>query len=266
LKVKEPTEKNYLLRMHQVSAEKFYISDNRVITIDGKQYLLGFATDNAKPAASIGGAKDKSVFIYNLSDKTLVKNEGWSTDILKRVLGKGFLDLTIKTILIENDDIYLIGDCFKEKSTAIEGKSFEYNYDYSFGPGVVVKLNKNGDVAYQSYIKYGESYRNKEKVLGSFYPFLNNGVLQILANEKESTLKEKKIVMGHGNINAKAIVLKTFDAAGNISTQPFWNSKVGGKNDLVSFAPVKTISLNENEFYIYAMGGDRHRYGKIKIR
>ena len=259
------TMKDDNLIEQQVSSEKFYISDNRVITINNNQYLLGFATDNAKPAVSMGGAKDKSFFIYNISEKSLIKNIGWTPEILKKVLGKGFIDLKVKDILVDENDIYLIGDRFSKSSEAIEGANFKYNYTYNFGPGIVVKFNTDGEVAYQSYIKYGEEYMNKAETLGSFYPFLNNGKLQVLANEKESVLKDKKIVMGYGNINAKAIVLKEFDDSGNITTTPFWNSKVGGKNDLVSFAPRKTICLNNNSFYIYAMGGEYHRYGKMTL-
>jgi len=225
---------------------------------------LGFATDNAKPAVSMGGAKDKSFFIYNLSDKKLIKNQTWTPEILKKVLGKGFIDLKVKDVLVSGNDIYLIGDCFSEESKMIEGKNFEYNYTYNFGPGVVVKLNTNGDVAYQSYIKYGEKYNNKAEVLGSFYPYLDNGELKILANEKESILKKKAIVAGRA-VFAKAIVLKTFDASGNITVTPFWNSKTGGKNDLVYFAPASTISLNSKVFYVYSMGGEYHRFGKMTI-
>ena len=63
------TIKAETLKEQQVSADKFYISDSKVITVNGKQYLVGFATDNAKPAVSMGGAKDKSYFIYNISDQ-----------------------------------------------------------------------------------------------------------------------------------------------------------------------------------------------------
>ena len=57
--------------------------------------------------------------------------------------------------------------------------------------------------------------------LGSFYPFISNGTLHILANEKESVLKKKKIVCGYNKINAKAIVLKTFDASGEYPQYTF---------------------------------------------
>lgn len=247
----------------KVSTEGFYISDNKVVSISGKQYLLGFATDNAKPTVSMGGAKDKSFFIYNITDKKLIKNQGWSPEILKKVLGKGFIDLKIKDVLVNNSDIYLIGDRFSEDSKAIEGANFEYNYTYNFGPGVVVKLNTSGEVAYDSFIKYGEEYLNNMGRLGSFFPFLNNGELYILANEKESTLKKKKIVMGYKKINAKAIVLKKFDGNGEVVVTPFWNSKVGGEDHIIAFAPRQTIQSNNNAFYIYAYGNKYQGFGKM---
>ncbi len=260
------TLKNSGIEGQIVSGKGFYVSDNKVISLNGKQYLVGFATDNAKPTISMGGAKDKSFFIYGISEKKLIKNQNWNADIVKRILGKGFIDLKVKDVLIQDSDIYLIGDCLSRNSKAIEGANFEYNYTYDNGPGVVVKLNVEGEVAYDRLIKYGEKYLNDMQRLGSFYPFLNDGKLLILANEKESVLKDKKIVMGYDKINAKAIVLHTFDDSGEMKTIPFWNSKVGGKDDVVAFAPAKTIKLENNDFYIYAYGNKYQSFGKTTIR
>jgi len=259
------TIKGQILKEQQVSADNFYISDCKVITVNAKQYLVGFATDNAKPAVSMGGAKDKSYFIYNISENKLVKNQSWKPEILKKVLGKGFIDLKVKTILLDDNDIYIIGDRFSKKSEAIPGQNFEYNYTYNFGPGVVIKLNTEGDIAYESYIKYGEEYNNNMKRLGSFYPFISNGALHILANEKESILKKKKIVMGYNKINAKAIVLKTFNGLGEVSIVPFWNSTVGGEQSSFAFSPSQTIQLTDKVFYIYAFGGDKQAFGRMTI-
>ena len=140
----------------------------------------------------------------------MLKNQEWSKETIKRVLGKGYINLKVKDILIENENIYLIGDCYSKDSEAIEGKNFEYNYSHRFGPGIVIKLDINGNVIYDVPLNYGEDYMNRMEILGSFYPFISNGKLYILANEKESKLKNKKIVMGYDKINAKAIVLKSF--------------------------------------------------------
>ncbi|WP_152604800.1 hypothetical protein [Psychroserpens jangbogonensis] len=250
----------------QVSTEGFYISDSKVITFNDSQYLIGFATDNAKPAISMGGAKDSSFFIYNISEGKLVKNQARSKETIKRVLGKGYIDLKVKDILIDNESIYLIGDCYSKDSEAIEGKNFEYNYTHRFGPGIVIKLGINGDVTYDVPINYGEDYLNRMEVLGSFYPFLNNGELFILANEKESKLKDKKIVMGYDKINAKAIVLKSFDGEGNIKTVPFWNSKTGGAKKYTTYAPTQTLRVNDKVFYIYAIGKEMHKFGKMTLK
>ena len=61
------------IKEQQMSSEGFYISDCKVITFNDAQYVLGFATDNAKPVVSMGGAKDSSFFIYNVSEGKLVK-------------------------------------------------------------------------------------------------------------------------------------------------------------------------------------------------
>lgn len=254
------------IKEQQASAEGFYISDNKVITLNDSQYLIGFATDNAKPVVSMGGAKDNSFFIYNISESKLVKNQEWSKETIKRVLGKGYIDLKVKDILIDNETMYLIGDCYSKDSKAIEGKNFEYNYTHNFGPGIVIKLDINGNVTYDVPLNYGEDYLNRMEVLGSFYPFLSNGELFILANEKESILKDKKIVMGYDKINAKAIVLKSFDAEGNIKTTPFWNSKTGGEKMYTTYAPTQTLMLTDKVFYVYAIGKEMHKYGKMILK
>ncbi len=171
------------IKEQQVSADGFYISDSKVITFNDSQYLLGFATDNAKPAVSIGGAKDNSFFIYNITEGKLVINQEWSKETIKRVLGKGYIDLKVKDILIDNETIYLIGDCYSQDSKAIEGKDFEYNYTHRFGPGIVINLDINGNVIYDAPINYGEDYLNRMEVLGSFFPFLSNGELFIFDYE-----------------------------------------------------------------------------------
>jgi hypothetical protein len=260
------TVKEGFVNEQKVSSEGFYISDSKVITYNNVHYLFGFATDNAKPAISVGGAKDNSFFIYNISEGKLVKNQEWSKETIKRVLGKGYIDLKVKDILIDNESIFLIGDCYSVDSKPIEGKNFEYNYTHRFGPGIVVKLDIDGNVTYEIPINYGEDYLNRMDVLGSFYPFLRNGQLCLLANEKESILKDKKIVMGYDKINAKAIVLKSVDAQGTIETVPFWNSNTGGAKEYTTFAPKQTLKVSDNTFYIYAVGKEMHKFGKIILK
>lgn len=254
------------IKEKQASSEGFYISDHRVITKNESQYLIGFATDNAKPAISVGGAKDSGFFIFNISEGKLVKNHEWSKETIKRVLGKGYIDLKVKDILFDNDDIYLIGDCYSKDSEAIEGKNFEYNYTHRFGPGIVVKFNVNGNVIYDTPITYGEDYLNRMMVLGSFYPFISNRQLFILANEKESKLKNKSVVMGYDKINAKAIVLKSIDSEGNMETIPFWNSKTGGAKKYTTFTPTQTLKVSDKVFYIYAIGKEMHKFGKLTLK
>lgn len=260
------TVKDAEINAQQVSAEGFYISDSKVITFNDSKYLIGFATDNAKPVVSMGGAKDSGFFIYNISERKLVKSQEWSKETIKRVLGKGYIDLKVKDILIDNENIYLIGDCYSRDSKAIEGKNFEYNYTHRFGPGVVVKLDINGKVTYDAPINYGEDYLNRMEIIGSFYPFLSNGKLYVLGNEKESKLKDKKIVFGNDKINAKAIVLLSFDAVGNIETTPFWNSKTGGAKQYSDFAPTQTLRVSDKVFYVYALGKEMHKFGKMTLK
>lgn len=250
----------------QISSEGFYISDFRVITVSDKDYLIGFATDNAKPGISVGGAKDNSFFLYSISEREFVKKHEWSKETIKRVLGKGYIDLKVKDVLIDSAHIYLIGDCYSKDSEAIEGKNFEYNYTHRFGPGVVVKFDLDGNVVYDVPINYSEEYLNGMKVLGSFYPFLNKGKLFMLANEREYKLKNKKIVMGHNKVNAKAIVLKSFDNDGNIETIPFWNSETGGVKGYFTYAPTQTLKISEGIFYIYAIGNEMHKFGKMTLK
>ena len=254
------------LTEQQVSSDGFYISDSKVVTIGVKQYLFGFATDNAKPVISMGGAKDNSFFVYDIKNQTKIIHQEWSKETIKRVLGKGYIDLKVKDILVDNDEIYLIGDCYSKDSKAIEGKNFEYNYTHNFGPGVVIKLNIVGNVFYETPLSYGEDYLNKMETLGSFYPYLKDGKLQVLANEKESVLKDKKIVMGYDKINAKAIVLQTFDDEGQVTITPFWNSEVGGESDVTAFAPTKTLQLSDTIFYIHAIGNKYQKFGKMTLK
>jgi hypothetical protein len=79
-------------------------------------------------------------------------------------------------------------------------------------------------------------------------------------------LKDKKIVMGYDKINAKAIVLKSFDAEGNIKTTPFWNSKTGGAKEYTDYAPTQTLKLSDKIFYIYAVGKEMHKFGKLILK
>lgn len=261
------TVKGNEFKEQQASTEGFYISDCRVITFNDSQYVLGFSTDNAKPTVSVGGAKDNGFFIYNISEGKLVKNQEWSKETKKRVLGKGYLDLKLKDILIDNESIYLIGDCYSMDTEEIEGKNFEYNNTHRFGPGIVIKLDINGNVIYETPVSYGEDYLNRMQALGSFHPFISNGELFILANEKEYILKNKKIVMDYDKSNAKVIVLKSFDAEGNIKVQPFWNSKTGTvEDDYVTYAPIQTLQVSDKIFFIYALGKEMRKFGKMTLK
>jgi len=253
------------VKEQQISSEGFYISDTKIISHKGKHYMIGFATDNAKPGISVGGAKDRSFFIYNLTDNNLVKDKPWDKTTIRSVLGKGFIGLKVKDVLINNDDLYLIGDCYAKDSEPIEGKNFEYNYTHRFGPGVIVKFDINGNIKYEIPLKYGEDYLNRLETIGSFYPFIKDNKLHVFMNEKESKLKKKKIVAGYRNINAKTLVLRAIEDDGTIKEIPFWQSKTGGKNQLTTFAPTKTLKLSETEFYIYAFGRKSHKFGKMTL-
>ena len=253
------------LKVQQVSAAEFYISDSKVITADNTNYLIGFATDNVKPGISVGGKKDKSFFLYDITNEKLVSNQGWSEQILKKVLGKGFLHLEVKDVLINNKEIYLIGECYKTESELKEGASFEYNYTYNIGPGVVVKMNLNGDVLYQTYLKYSDTFKNENKRIASFFPFLKNGNLNLLTTEKEHVLKDKKIVLGNRKIEARTVVLSKIDEAGEQTIEPFWDSKVGGKDLIIDYAPTFTKQVNSNTFAIYAYGNLYLAFGLITL-
>lgn len=253
------------LKVQQVSASEFYISDSKVITIDNTNYLIGFATDNVKPGVSVGGKKDKSFFLYDITNAKLVSNHGWSDQILKKVLGKGFLHLQVKDVLIDNKEIYLIGECYKTESKLKEGASFEYDYTYNIGPGVVVKMNLDGTVMYQTYLKYSDTFKNENKRIASFFPFLKNGNLNLLTTEKEYVLKDKKIVLGNRKIEARAVVLSKIDHTGEQTIEPFWDSKVGGEDLIIDYAPNFTKQVNSNTFAIYAYGNLYHAFGLITL-
>lgn len=259
------TINNGMVIEQTVSKKDFYITDSKVISYNTINYLIGFATDNAKPAISIGGKKDKTFFIYDIENKKLIANKGWSDSILKKTLGKGFVGLKLIDVLREGDNLFLIAEAFTSQSEPKEGTNFEYNYTYNFGPGVVVKLNIQGDVAYQSLIKNSNTFKNEFKRLGSFYPYLNNGKLFLLTTEKEHVLKDKKVVFGNRKIEARAVVLNMFNDRGEISTIPFWNSKVGGEDLIIDFAPTYTKQLSNKSFYIYAYGSKYQAFGKINI-
>ena len=253
------------INTQQVSSPEFYISDSKVITVANTNYLIGFATDNVKPGISVGGKKDKSFFLYDITNGNLVINQGWSDAILKKVLGKGFLDLTVQNVLTQDNNIYLIGECFKSESALKEGASFEYDYTYNIGPGIVVKLDTAGDVKYESYLKYSDTYKNEAKRIASFYPFLDNGKLNLLTTEKEYVLKEKKIVLGSRKIEARAVVLNTIDDAGEQTIVPFWDSKVGGEDLIIDFAPTFTKQIDTTNFAIYGYGNLYHAFGKMTL-
>lgn len=119
---------------------------------------------------------------------------------------------------------------------------------------------------YDTPINYGEDPQNKMSVLGSFYPFVSHGNLVILVNEKESILKDKKIVMGYHNINAKAIVLRSFDSEGNIKTLPMWNRETGSAKDYSTFAPTQTLKITDHTYYISASGEKMHKFGKLTLK
>ncbi|MDA9339415.1 hypothetical protein N9Q68_00420 [Polaribacter sp.] len=248
-----------------ISSKGFYVSDSRVVTIKNKQYLIGFATNNWKPTISIGGRKDKSYFIYNISDRKLTINQEWSKETLKHALGKGFTGLTIKDVLMDNEKIYLIGDCKTKSSEVKSGANFEYNYTYTNGPGVIVKFDVTGKVDYDIVLKYYETYVNDKQKIASFYPYLKKGKLHVLVNEKESVIKKKKIVAGYNKINAKVITINTFDSLGERRTAPFWNSKVGGEQNIIDFAPTSTVRKNDTSFYIYAYGKKYYDFGVLSI-
>ncbi|WP_397363535.1 hypothetical protein [Olleya sp. R77988] len=259
------TIKEGQLSVQTASAEEFYISDNRVITIDAKQYLVGFATNNAKPAVSMGGAKDKSVFIYNITDQKLINNHSWDQNVTRSLVGKGFIDLKVKDLIILNNDIYLIGQCFTEVSRPIEGQSFQYNYTYTNGPGIMVRMNTKGGVGFAELLNKTEAFKNEAQRIASFKPVIMNDNLYFLGNERVSVLEEKKIVFGWKNINAKAIVSKKIHTNGTIETKAHKSGIVGGKDNVLDFAPTKTIQLDDKTFYIYAIGNKYQAFGKMTI-
>ena len=254
-----------VLLENQLSSEDFYISDIQTITVDNTHYIIGFATNNAKPVVSMGGYKDTSFFLYNITDYKLIKNYYWSKETTKTLLGKGFINLKVKDVFIIGEEIILIGDCYSRVSEAIEGKNFEYNYTHRFGSGVAIRCNIEGDVSYEIPLVYFEAYKNEMSRLGSFYPFLNDGELNFFANEKESVLKKKKLVAGYDKINAKAPVLRNIQE-NKLMTNPFWNSEVGGEDNVTYFAPSKTTRVSNSTFYIYSYGNKYQQFGKITLK
>ncbi|MGB6269538.1 MAG: hypothetical protein WBF67_11075 [Olleya sp.] len=246
-----------------IAAEEFYVSDNRIITINNKQYLIGFATNNAKPTVSMGGAKDKSVFIYNLTDQKLINNHAWNQNVTRSLVGKGFINLKVKDLILHNNDIYLIGECYTEQSKPIEGQPFQYNYTYTYGPGIMIRMNTEGGVAFADLLINTEEFKNEAQRIASFKPVVMDDSVYFLGNESVSVLEDKKIVFGWKNINAKAIVSKKIFTNGAIETKAYKSGIVAGKDNVLDFAPTKSIQLDDKTFYIYAMGNKYQAFGRM---
>ena len=77
--------------------------------------------------------------------------------------------------------------------------------------------------------------------------------------------QEKKIVFGWKNINSKAVVTKKIENDGSLIIKAFKSGIVGGKDNVLDFAPTKTIQLDNNTFYVYALGNKYQAFGKMTI-
>ncbi len=61
------------------------------------------------------------------------------------------------------------------------------------------------------------------------------------------------------------ITLNTFDVSGTRSTTPLWNSKVGGEQNIIDFAPTFTVKKNASSFHVYAYGKKYYDFGVLRI-
>lgn len=249
-----------------VSALEFYPTEYK-ITEDASHnvYLAGYYTDNWKPTISLGGRKEKGVFVFNVSNGGLLSKNMW-TERLHQDYSGNFIGLKLLDLYVNNGDFFLIGDVqnVNEEMDKTPG-SFITNYTYKTGPAVVAKVTSKGELMSAVY-KYQEAnYQNRMGKLTSFYPIKKDKKVFLIANDSEAILKGKKVVVG-GEVYWKAVTYSSFNDDGSITVNPIYDSGTGGKQGVTWLSPSTTRQADANSYYVYALGNSYHSFGKMTIK
>src|SRR5690606_10993094 len=120
-----------------VSAPEFYPTEYKVTEdVSNNIYLAGYYTDNWKPTVSMGGRKEKGVFVYSVTNGALHSKNLWTDKLRKEYMGN-FIGLKLLDLYMNNGDFFLIGDVqdVAEEMDKTPG-SFKTNYTYRTGPAV----------------------------------------------------------------------------------------------------------------------------------
>ncbi len=254
---------NQEVTANELPTDDFFVITSKIVETTKGPMLLGFATDLWKGAVANTDRKSKYAFLYDITtQKTLIKH-AWTKEVSKKFLGKGFTHLTLKNVIVDQNNIYLIGDRYKEDATAIPGKSFEYDYEYFNGPGIVVKFNVTGELLYESYFEYSQRFKNREQQIGSFYPTLIDGKLHLFSSINMTELSDKLITMDHGEYTLNHTII---DDQGNQVSTPIFDDEVGGKKSSANFCPNTLIKASNTTFYTKAIGSGNQTFGKMILK
>ncbi len=246
-----------------IPTESFYVITHKIVATTKGVFMVGFATDVWKKTVATD-IKSKMAFIYDIKNQKMLAKHAWSKEMLKNFLGKGFTNLTIKDVLLEGDNLYLVGDRYKVEETLIPGKSFEYDYKYYNGPGVVVKFDLEGNLIYESFYSYSQWFANSWQEIGSFTPVLVNDTLHIYRSIDMSTLSKKWITVGHQAYTMNQTIFT--DQEGLQNAIPIMDSKVGGKESSINFCPKTIVKASNSTFYMKAFGTGFQAFGKMTIK
>ena len=248
-----------------VSAPEFYPTEYKVTEdVSNNIYLAGYYTDNWKPTVSMGGRKEKGVFVYSVTNGALHSKNLWTDKLRKEYMGN-FIGLKLLDLYMDNGDFFLIGDVqdVAEEMDKTPG-SFKINYTYRTGPAVVAKVTSKGELLSAVY-KYEEAkYQNRMGKLTSFYPIRKDGKVFLIASDNEATLRGKKLVVG-SEVYWKAVTHTSFNDDGSITVNPIFDSGTGGKQGVTWLSPSTTRQAAGSKYYVYALGNSYHAFGTMTI-
>ncbi len=245
----------------KISELEFYPLAYKIIQDKKKEiYISGYFTDNWKPTISVGGRKAKGVFTFNISQPKLTHKSNWDEKIKNDFINLSLLDLTFI-----NNELHLIGDVNSKKEVKSTTTSFESNFIYNSGPGVISKIDSNNKLV-TSIFDYDEMiFNNRNGNVISFKPIQFKNELFLLGNDSEAILKGKKLVVGN-QIYSKTVVFNKFDSKTNIIANPLWESGVGGKQNVTILAPTYTKKINDSKYYVYSLGNEYQCFGVMNIK
>src|SRR6218665_549691 len=244
----------------------FYPSEYQIAEAEnGDIYLAGFYTDNWKPTISAGGRKEKGAFAYNTTKGSLFSKNLFTENLHKDYSGN-FIGLKILNLSVKKNQIVIETDVKSPKQEMDKTPgSFATNYTYTTGPGVAAVIDKKGALT-SALLDYDElKYMNKMGALTSFFPIEYNGKLFMLGNDSESKLKGKKLVMGR-DVYSKTVIFNGFNPDGSVTVNPVWESGTGGKDATTWLAPSFTRKIDDQSYYVYALGNSYQAFGKMTIK